>query len=107
MVEGMDEDISKWPDQVRGDVSAVTNIASRVSDGKWKPIDGGWINSDGIMQICGSRYTEVVNADGVFWGTIGPTNIYHVPQSACPEAFAELYEAIIRSYVEQDLTAEP
>jgi hypothetical protein len=101
MVEGMDEDdIATWPTQPTA-VDHLTVLSSNTARDMvvWSiHRNGGWQGHYKHQ----SNIIERITADGYYW-IFDPRDdaAGHVPHSACPEAFAELYEAIIRSYTEK------
>jgi hypothetical protein len=65
---------------------------TQIGDARWRiHPDGGW---SGIYD----GFRERLTSDGYFYGYKGQDIVYHVPTSACPDDFADLYAAIIASY---------
>jgi hypothetical protein len=58
------------------------------------PIDG-WVGSYHNE----ARIMERLTSDGYYWGYPSDDFAYFLPQAACPDDFAALYEAIIASQI--------
>jgi hypothetical protein len=79
--------------------SCVGNLVRMTDKGevKWQPHSViGWVGERRLLTTS-RKVLERITPNGNHWRTEGECGVRFVPHSACPDDFADLHEAILRS----------